>query len=41
MFWWMKWRDVSCGSLDERHISSDLPYDAAAFCSGEFFTFCS
>ena len=28
--WWMRWRDVSCSSLYERHISFDLSHDTAA-----------
>ena len=30
VFWWMRWRDVGCSSLHERHISSNLSDDTAA-----------
>ena len=33
VFWWMRWRDVVCGSLHERHIGFDLSYDTAALLS--------
>ena len=45
VFWWMRWRDVGCGTLSsphERHIGFDSSYDTvrrAFVLEREFFAF--
>ena len=32
VFLWMRWRDVGCSSLHERHISFDFSYGGTNYC---------